>query len=249
MNDPISIEVCVDSVASAIAAERGGAARVELCGNLFEGGVTPSAGMIELVRQQISIGLQVMIRPRGGDFCYTADEFEIMRRDILVAKTLGVDGIVAGVLDAEGKVDIERTRQLVDLARPLNVTFHRAIDMSLDILRAAEDICQTGANRILTSGGEQTAWHGVDTISRLVKAVRARISVIACGGINRDNAASIVERTGVREIHVGLGSPVASPMLHCNPRVSMGSAPGREYQRWQVVEEDVMNLRSALAQS
>ncbi|MFZ1011060.1 MAG: copper homeostasis protein CutC [Candidatus Sulfotelmatobacter sp.] len=249
MSAPISIEVCVDSVASAIAAERGGGTRVELCGNLLEGGVTPSAGMIELVRQQISIGLQVMIRPRGGDFCYTADEFEIMRRDILVAKKLGADGIVMGVLDTKGNVDIERTRQLVDLARPLNVTFHRAIDMSVDLLRAAEDVCQAGANRILTSGGEPTAWQGIETISRLVKAVRGRISMIACGGINRDNAASIVERTGVREIHVGLGSSVASPMLHCNPRVSMGSAPGREYQRRQVIEEDVLNLRLALDRS
>ena len=134
------------------------------------------------------------------------------------------DGIVAGILDAMGNVDIERTRQLVDLARPLNVTFHRAIDMSVDLLRAAEDVCQTGTNRLLTSGGEQTAWQGIETISRVVRAARGRISVIACGGINRDNAASIVERTGVREIH-GLGSTVASSMLHRNPRVSMGSAP------------------------
>lgn len=249
MSDPISIEVCIDSVASAIAAERGGAARVELCSDLLEGGVTPSTGFIEMVRARVSIGLQVMIRPRGGDFCYTADEFEIMRQDILVAKKLRADGVVLGILNAEGNVDIERTRQLVNLARPLNVTFHRAIDMSVDLLRAAEDVCQTGANRLLTSGGEQTGWQGVETISRLVEATRGRISVIACGGINRDNAASIVERTGVREIHVGLGSPIASPMLHCNPRVSMGSAPGCEYQRRQVVEENVMNLRSALVQS
>lgn len=205
--------------------------------------------MIEQVRQQVSIGLQVMIRPRGGDFCYAADEFEIMRRDILVAQKLGADGIVAGILDRNGNVDTERTRQLVDLARPLNVTFHRAIDMSVDILRAAEDVCQTGANRILTSGGEQTAWQGIKTISRLVKTARSRISVIASGGIKRDNATSIVERTGVREIHVGLGSTVASLMLHRNPRVSMGSARGREYQRRHVIEEDVINLRNALAQS
>jgi copper homeostasis protein len=249
MSDPISIEVCVDSVASAVAAERGGAARVELCGNLLEGGITPSAGMIESVRQQISIGLQVMIRPRGGDFCYSADEFEIMRRDIVVAKNLGADGIVVGILDTKGNVDIERTRKLVDLARPLNVTFHRAIDMSVDLLRATEDVCQTGVNRLLSSGGEPTAWQGVETISRLVKVARGRTSVIACGGINRDNAARIVERTGVKEIHVGLSSSFASPMLHCNPRISMGSAPGREYQRRQVVEEDVISLRSALAQS
>jgi copper homeostasis protein len=246
MGDPISIEVCVDSVASAIVAERGGAARVELCGNLFEGGVTPSAGLIELVRTKISIGLQVMIRPRGGDFCYTMDEFETMRRDILVAKKLGADGVVLGILDIHGNVDVERTRQLVDLARPLNVTFHRAIDMSADLLRAVEDICQTGANRLLTSGGEQSGLQGVRTISQLVKAARGRVPVIACGGINHENAAGIVEQTGVREIHVGLGRQVPSPMLYCNPRVSMGSTAGREYQRRQVLEEDILRLRNAL---
>jgi copper homeostasis protein len=247
MSDPISIEVCIDSVASATAAERGGAARVELCSNMLDGGVTPSAGMIELVRARVSIGLQVMIRPRGGDFYYAEDEFETMHKDILVAKKLDADGVVLGILDVRGNVDIERTRELVDLARPLNVTFHRAIDMSADLLRAAEDIRETGANRLLTSGGEQTGWQGVQTISRLVKALRGRIAVIACGGINHENAASIVEQTGVREIHVGLGSPVSSPMLHCNPRVSMGSASGREYQRRQVIEEDVLSLHRALA--
>jgi copper homeostasis protein len=246
MGGGILIEVCVDSVASAMAAERGGAGRVELCSNLLEGGVTPSAGLIEVVRSRVKVGLQVMIRPRGGDLFYTAEEFEIMRRDIVAAKKLGADGVVVGVLDAAGNVDVERTRELVELARPLHVTFHRAFDMAVDLSRALEDVCGSGADRLLTSGGEQTAWQGVESIARLVRAARGRIVIMAGSGINEKNAASLVEQAGVREIHVGLGSVLESPMLYRNPRVSMGVAAGREYQRVQVREEDVLKLRRAV---
>ena len=246
MGDPILIEVCVDSVASALAAERGGAQRVELCSSLLEGGVTPSTGLIELVRARTSIGLHVMIRPRGGDFCYTAEEFETMRRDISVARQLAADGVVLGILHANGRVDVERTCQLVELARPLKVTFHRAFDMASDLFAALEDICSTGADRLLTSGGERTAEESVQVISRLIKAARGRIAIMACGRISAHNAASIIEQTGVREIHVGLRRAVAGPMLHQNPRISMGTAPEWEYQRFQVLEEDVRNLHQAV---
>ena len=247
MSDRILIEVCVDSVASALAAERGGAGRVELCSDLLEGGVTPSAGLIELVRARTSIGLQVMIRPRGGDFCYTPEEFETMKRDIIAAKKLGASGVVVGILGADGSVDIERTRELVELARPLNVTFHRAFDMSADLFRALESICATGADRLLTSGGKKTALEAVQQIARLVEAARGRVAIMACGGINNQNAASIIEQTGVREIHVGLRSPVTSPMLHRNPELSMGTVAGGEYQRFQVLEENVLSLHRAVA--
>jgi copper homeostasis protein len=245
--EQVLIEVCVDSVASAVAAERGGAARVELCSDLLEGGITPSVGLIEGVRARTSISLQVIIRPRAGDFCYAEEEFEIMRRDILAAKNLGADGVVLGILDAQGNVDSKRTSQLVELARPLTVTFHRAFDMSSDLFRALEDVCTTGAHRLLTSGGEQTCLQGVDTIARLVKSADGRIAIMAGGGIGHHDAANIVERTGVREIHVGLSSAVASPMLHRNPRVSMGRAAGREYHRVQVLEESVRKLQRAIS--
>jgi copper homeostasis protein len=247
MSDRILIEVCVDSVASAVAAERGGAGRVELCSNLLEGGVTPSAGLIELVRASTSIGLQVMIRPRGGDFCYTPEEFETMRRDIIAARKLGADGVVIGILDANGSVDIECTLELVELARPLSVTFHRAFDMSADLFRALESVCVTGADRLLTSGGKKTALQAVEQIARLVEAARGRIVILACGGINHHNAASIIEQTRVKEIHVGLRSPVASPMLHRNPELSMGTAAEYEYQRFEVLEENVLSLHRAVA--
>jgi len=138
MNDELSIEVCVDALDSAVAAERGGAKRVELCGSLTEAGITPSAGLIATARQKISIGLHVMIRPRAGDFCYTSDEFSAMRRDVVMAKQLGADGVVLGILDADGRVEIQKTRQLVDLARPLKTTYHRAFDMSADLYQSLE---------------------------------------------------------------------------------------------------------------
>jgi copper homeostasis protein len=243
MTDQVLIEVCVDSVASAVAAERGGASRVELCSDLLEGGVTPSMGLIESVRERISIGLQVIIRPRPGDFCYSEDEADTMRRDIEYAKSVGADGVVLGVLDPAGNVDIARTRELVELARPLNVTFHRAFDMSADLLRSLEDVGDTGADRVLTSGGEQECSQGAEMIARLVEAGRGRVTIMAGGGIGHENAASIIERTGVSEIHVGLSSPVTSPMLYRNPRVSLGKAMVREYDRTQVLEHNVRKLQ------
>jgi copper homeostasis protein len=137
MSGPIMLEVCADSVESALAAERGGAHRIELCGNLLEGGVTPSAGLISTVRGKLSIGLWVMIRPRGGDFCYSPDEFETMEQDVLTAKQLGADGIVFGILHEDGSVDVLRTRHLAAIARPLQSTFHRAFDMSSDFSKRA----------------------------------------------------------------------------------------------------------------
>lgn len=247
MTEHVLIEVCVDSVASAVAAERGGAQRVELCSDLFEGGVTPSVGLMEVVRSRISIGLHVIIRPRAGDFCYSDEEFDIMCRDIEAAKAAGADGVVLGVLDPSSRVDVRRTRQLIDLARPRSVTFHRAFDMSADLFRALEDVCATGADRLLTSGGEQNCLQGVETIAQLVSLGRDRITILAGGGIGLDNAAQIIERTGVKEIHVGLGSPVTSPMLYRNPGVSLGKALGREYERTQVLEENVRKLKHAIS--
>ena len=247
MSEPVLIEVCIDSVASALAAERGGAQRVELCSDLLEGGVTPSGGLLSVVRSSVSIAVYPIIRPRPGDFCYSEQEFDTMCRDIEFARREGADGVVFGILKTDGHVDVERTRQLVELARPLSMTFHRAFDMSADLFCSLEDVCATGAERILTSGGEQECLHGMDTIARLVKSSRGRIKVMAGGRIGINNAAAIIERTGVTEIHVGLATPVASQMFQRNPRLSLGKAPGNEHQRTQVLEDSVRKLKSALS--
>jgi copper homeostasis protein len=246
MNERVSgeliVEVCADSLESAFAAERGGAKRVELCGALQEGGVTPSAGLIAAARKKVSIALHVMIRPRAGDFYYNADDFSVMSRDVLMAKQLGADGVVFGILDLDGKVDIPRTRQLVDLARPLKTTFHRAFDMSADLRRSLEDVVGGGADRILTSGAAQSALEGVETLRELVRASAGRIIIMAAGGIDDRNVEDVVKQTGVREVHVGLRTPVASPMQFVNENISMGTIKGQEYQRFVVTEESVKRL-------
>jgi copper homeostasis protein len=247
MTEQVLIEVCVDSVASAIAAERGGAQRIELCSDLLEGGVTPSLGLLSIVRSKVSIAVHPIIRPRPGDFCYSEPEFECMQRDIELAKSEGADGVVLGILDLEGNVDVPRTRQLVELARPLSVTFHRAFDMSADFVEALEDVCATGADRLLTSGGEQECLQGVDTVARLVQGARGRVKIMAGGRIGISDAATIIERTGVSEIHVGLATSVTSPMRHRNPRLSLGKAKGLEYQLTQVLEESVRKLNRAIS--
>jgi copper homeostasis protein len=238
----ITVEICVDSLESAIAAERGGATRVELCSDLLEGGITPSAGLIATARKKISISLHVMIRPRGGDFLYTDDEFDVMRRDVLMAKQLGADGVVFGILDLEANVDIQRTRALVDLARPLQTTFHRAFDMSADLNRALEQVVEAGADRILSSGGAQTAVEGTSMLRILVERAKGRVIIMAGGGIDDQNVQVVLEKTGVREIHAGLKTIVESPMKYRSKGISMGTSAGREYRRFVVRESIVAQL-------
>jgi copper homeostasis protein len=245
MNE-IAVEICVDSLESAIAAERGGAKRVELCSDLLEGGITPSAGLIATARKKISIGLHVMIRPRGSDFFYSDDEFDVMRRDVLMAKQLGADGVVFGILDLDANVDIQRTRALVDLASPLQTTYHRAFDMSADLSRALDQVVEAGADRILTSGGAQTALEGSAVLSTLVECAKGRVIIMAGGGIDDQNVQVVLEKTGVREIHAGLRTIVESPMKYRSKSISMGVAGGSEYQRFVVPESKVAKLVRAV---
>ena len=220
-NEPLKIEVCVDSVESALGAQAGGADRVELCDNLLEGGTTPSAGAIAIARANLSIKLQVIIRPRGGDFCYSDIEFDIMRHDVAVARELGADGVVIGILTPDGDVDKARTAELIALARPMSVTFHRAFDMTRDPYAALEDLVALGVDRILTSGQEPSVIEGLDLIAELVQRAGGRVIIMPGGGTER-NVAKVVARSGVREVHVIGPMTVDSPMQYRNPRVFMG---------------------------
>lgn len=242
------LEICVDSVESAVAAQRGGAQRVELCSDLLEGGITPSAGLISLVRQRIGIDLFVMIRPRGGDFAYTREEFDLMREDIGQARRLGADGMVLGVLDEHARIDVERTRALVDLARPLPVTFHRAIDMTANPEAALDDVIRTGAARVLTSGGAPNVMQGSAQVARMVESAGARIAVMAGGGLSLETLPQVAEATGVTEFHASVRTASRSPGEFRRPGVHMGEIRDREYLRFTVQEETVRAMVLALRQ-
>jgi len=206
MSNRCILEICVESVDHAVAAERGGADRIELCSDLPSGGITPSAGLMQTARRQVSIPIHILIRPRPGDFCYLESEYEIMRDDILAAKQCGMDGVVLGLLHRNTLVDVERTQALIELARPLPVTFHRAFDDSQNKDIALEEVIRTGASRILTSGGEARATDALVTLARLVQAARNRIVLMPCGGINSENIVDIVRKTLAREVHTSAGT-------------------------------------------
>ncbi|MFH6985326.1 copper homeostasis protein CutC [Marinoscillum luteum] len=240
------IEVCIDSIESAINAEAGGADRVELCDNLAEGGTTPSAGLIRAVSAQIGIGLQVMIRPRGGDFLYSSAEIEAMKYDIQVAKDLKADGVVFGCLTREGDVDLERMAELMAVARPMNVTFHRAFDMVQDPMRALDMLISLGVDRVLTSGLQPTAPEGADVIAKLVSHARSRIIILAGGGVRPHNIQHLIEQTGVRECHVSGRTILESKMTYQNPGVMMGGTTHpSEYERLVVDSAVIRSFRSA----
>ena len=226
MNETIQIEACVNSVQSAIEAERGGAHRVELCDNLIEGGTTPSGGCIDSARRSLRIGLNAIVRPRGGDFCYSEIEFDMMKRDVSVAKELGCDGVVIGLLKPDGHVDTGRCLELIALARPMSVTFHRAFDMTCDPFQALDDIIQLGFNRILTSGQKNKAIDGVDLIAELVERAEDSIVIMPGSGVNEETIEEIIQKTRAKEYHVTCRKTVDGLMTYRNPHVSMGGVPG-----------------------
>ena len=237
------IEVCVDSIESALRAQEGGADRVELCDNLLEGGTTPSAGAIAVARERLSIGLHVIIRPRGGDFCYSDAEMESMRRDVDVARQMGANGVVIGLLEPDGSIDVPRTRELLERARPLSVTFHRAFDVARDPERALEQLVGMGIDRLLTTGQEPTILEGLELVAALAHRAGGRLIVMP-GGVSERNVARVVRATGAAEVHVTGTRVVESAMRHRNERVFMGGVlRPAEYSRAVTDPDSIRRLR------
>jgi copper homeostasis protein len=234
------LEICVDTVGSAIEAQNAGADRIELCNNLSEGGITPGIGTISSARNNLTIGLHVMIRPRGGDFLYTDLEYEIMRREIESCGECGVDGIVLGILESGGTIDVERTARLIEFARPMSATFHRAFDMCNDPFKSLDDVIATGAERLLTSGLKNKADEGTELISQLVRQSGKKIIIMPGSGINESNIELIAMNTGAAEFHLTARKIIESEMTFRRQNISMGSTLNiPEFSR-KVVDPDMI---------
>jgi copper homeostasis protein len=228
----VRFEVCVDGVDGVLAAREAGADRVELCCALFEGGLTPSAGLAETASAVPGIDVNVLIRPRGGDFLYDEYEVRAMLRDVEAAAALGVHGVVIGALTERGDVDVPLCRRLSKAAGGLSVTFHRAFDMARSPFEALEAIADLGADRLLTSGQESSALEGAPLIAGLVEAAAGRLVVMPGGGVTDRNVRRILDLTGATEVHFSARAAVESPARHRNSRVAMGGAlRAEEYVR------------------
>jgi copper homeostasis protein len=221
----INLEVCANSLTSALAAQEGGAIRVELCDNLNEGGTTPSYGQIKMARKLLNIKLYVLIRPREGDFLYSDIEFEIIKADVQYCIDAGCDGVVIGILNANGSIDKPRCAELVQMAKKggLGVTFHRAFDMCADMDLALEDIIEIGCERILTSGGKSTAPEGANIIAHLIKKAAGRIIIMPGSGVNESTVADLVHITKATEIHSSARNVVKSKMQYHNDHLSLSA--------------------------
>lgn len=225
------LEVCADSIENALAAQSAGAQRIEFCASLPEGGTTPSYAQIKIVRKYLNIRLYPLIRPRGGDFLYTDSEFEIMKSDIRFCGEMGCDGVVIGILNPDGTIDRIRNRKLVEIARQygMGVTFHRAFDRSNDLFQAMEDIIRLGCERILTSGGYNTAIEGAEVIRRLIEKAAGRIIIMPGSGVTPENARELIRLTGLKELHGTFCSRKMGGMQYRNTKLSHQE---EEYELW-----------------
>lgn len=237
------LEICAGSVESAIAARDGGAQRIELCAALEVGGVTPSAGLIAEARKVEGLTLNVIIRPRGGDFLYDSHEVACMEEDIRTCRRLGADGVVIGALTAEGDIDTAACRRLIEAADGMSITFHRAFDMCRDPRKALEELIALGCHRVLTSGQLPTAEAGIPQLKELVQQADGRIIIMPGCGVNSGNAARILNSTGATEIHASARRNVGSGMLFRHSGVSMGNPGSDEYAR---KETDVNEVRAII---
>ncbi len=240
----MKIEIVVYNIESALKAQEGGADRIELCDNPGEGGTTPSYGTIELVRQNVSMDVYVMIRPRGGDFCYSSYEFHSMKRDISQCQKLSVDGVVFGILNPDGTLDKKRCKELIAQARPLKITCHRAFDMTNDPFQTLEDCIEVGFDRILTSGQRAVVSDGASLVGELNKKANGRISIMPGAGVNENTIKDIISKSGATEIHFSATAFRSSPMTFKNASIAgMGSEEGSEFKLRTVDPERVKKIR------
>lgn len=237
------IEIATTDFTTTAEAVRGGANRIELCAALTEGGTTPSFGMIRKCREAFDVALFPIIRPRGGDFLYSAEEYDIMVQDILLCKELGCDGVVAGLLLPDGSIDVQRTAALVEAAYPMEFTFHRAFDRCRDPFEAMEQLINIGCQRILTSGQEPTAPLGVEMIASLIKAADERIVIMPGSGVRKDNIKDLAQRTGAIEFHSSLRGKRNSNMEFIHPAFASSE---ESYSNPFIIGDEVKALRKAL---
>ena len=233
------LECCVDSVESAIHAAKGGASRLELCANLIIGGTTPDVALVKEIRKYSDIRIHALIRPRFGDFCYTEHEMEIMKSQICALKEAGVEGVVIGVLDVDGNLDISKMKELMQEARGLSVTLHRAFDMCKDPFQALEEAISLGVHTILTSGQKASAWEGRELLCQLIKQADGRIDIMAGAGISASVIEKLIPVTTGTSYHMSGKITLDSKMKYRKADVSMGLPSLSEYEIWQTSEEAV----------
>ncbi len=234
------VEAAVDTLDSALSAERAGAGRIELCASLSDAGTTPSAGLIGATAERCRIPIFVLIRPRGGSFVYSDAEIEIMRRDITLAKLQGAHGIVTGALDTDATIDAKNLRILVSAAKELPVTFHRSFDYTTNPAEALEELIDAGVARVLTSGGANTALEGASRIAALVRQARGRIVIVAGGGIRESNAREVITLTGVDEVHARISSIVTGIGPTGGPRIKLRKPLPDDESAWEELDEGRM---------
>lgn len=242
-NRPPAVEICAYSLESCQHAKAAGADRLELCASLYEGGTTPPMGLLRLVRAQVGLGVHVMIRPRGGDFCYSEREFAVMQAEIEAVRQVAAEGVVLGILLPDGRVDVPRTRQLVEAAYPLPVTFHRAFDFTRDADEALDAVLETGCRRLLTSGGANTAPEGMEQLARCVRRAAGRIEIMAGSGVNAENAAALLA-TGVGALHLSARGTRPSAMQFRKAGIALGGLPA--VPEYEVAFSEVEKIRAVV---
>ena len=245
--DNVKFEICSGSLQSALNAQEAGAHRVELCSALSLGGLTPSYGFIELARKRLKIDVNVLIRPRQGDFLYDSDEVAVMIRDIIACAQMGVNGVVIGALDPFGNVDVDACRAMVAVAKHhgMSVTFHRAIDRACNIMAALEDVISIGADRVLSSGGKPTSLEGLETLAQMNAAAAGRVIIMPGGGVNAENIRQILEGTGAQEIHFSGSQIIQSEMVYREGVSFTPDSLGGDFTRTESSAEKIRQMIQA----